>query len=107
MACGDVAGAPGMFTHDTGDRAQAGVGHERAMALADETDLGATDLFPERALDERLPPQTLSDARGQAELAQIERALELSGGRLGEAAERLGISRTTLWKRRKRLGGET
>ena len=80
---------------------------ERAMALADETDLGATDLFPERALDERLPPQTLSDARGQAELAQIERALELSGGRLGEAAERLGISRTTLWKRRKRLGGET
>ncbi|GLS16237.1 sigma-54-dependent transcriptional regulator [Hydrogenophaga electricum] len=79
---------------------------ERAVALCDTPVLDAGDLFPERALD---PPDvagdTLANAREQAELAQIERALELSGGRLTEAAQRLGVSRTTLWKRRKRLGG--
>ncbi len=80
---------------------------ERAVALTDESTLDVAALFPERSLDEPLPAQTLSDARGQAELAQIERALELSGGRLAEAAQRLGVSRTTLWKRRKRLGGDS
>jgi DNA-binding NtrC family response regulator len=77
---------------------------ERAVALADEPVLDAAALFPEMTLD-RLPLRdgSLADAREQAELASIERALELSGGRLGEAARRLGISRTTLWKRRKSL----
>ena len=78
---------------------------ERAVALADGPVLSAPALFPEMTLD-RLPVRdgSLADAREQAELASIERALELSGGRLGEAARRLGISRTTLWKRRKSLG---
>lgn len=78
---------------------------ERALALCDAPALAAADLFPEKLLDE--PPQgaTLADARAQAELAQIERAMALSGGRLADAAERLGVSRTTLWKRRKKLGG--
>jgi DNA-binding NtrC family response regulator len=79
---------------------------ERAMALSDGQALGAADLFPERALDETGPADTLADARERAELVQIERALEQSGGRLAEAALRLGISRTTLWKRRKKLLGE-
>jgi DNA-binding NtrC family response regulator len=79
---------------------------ERAMALSDGQVLGAADLFPERALDEPGPATTLADARERAELAQIERALEQSGGRLAEAAQRLGISRTTLWKRRKKLLGD-
>ncbi len=79
---------------------------ERAMALSEGEALGAADLFPERTLDEPAVPATLADAREQAELAQIERALELSGGRLAEAAQRLGVSRTTLWKRRKKLLGE-
>ncbi len=77
---------------------------ERAVALADEPVLDAAALFPETMLDKPLAAEgSLADAREQAELAQIERALELSGGRLGEAAQRLGISRTTLWKRRKGL----
>ncbi len=77
---------------------------ERAVALADVKVLGSTDIFPERALDE---PQahTLASARERAELAQIERALEASGGRIGAAAQELGISRTTLWKRRRQLRG--
>ena len=80
---------------------------ERAMALSEGPVLGAADLFPERALDEPGPAATLADARERAELAQIERALEQSGGRLAEAAASLGVSRTTLWKRRKKLrGGE-
>lgn len=79
---------------------------ERALALAEGDRLGSADLFPERTLDEPPRPATLANAREQAELAQIERALELSGGRLAEAAQRLGVSRTTLWKRRKKLLGD-
>lgn len=77
---------------------------ERAVALSEDPVLGAPALFPEMTLD-TLPARdgSLASAREQAELASIERALELSGGRLGEAAKRLGISRTTLWKRRKAL----
>ena len=76
---------------------------ERATALADGDSLAVGDLFPERRLDTP-EPSTLADAREQAELAQIERALALSGGRVSEAAQRLGISRTTLWKRRRQAG---
>ena len=63
--------------------------------------IGVADLFPEERLDVPMPA-TLADAREQAELEQIERALALSGGRVSEAARRLGISRTTLWKRRRK-----
>ncbi len=74
---------------------------ERAAALTDSEIIGATDLFPEQRLD--LPAaDTLASARDRAELDQIERAMTLSGGRVSEAARHLGISRTTLWKRRKR-----
>ncbi len=77
---------------------------ERAVALADQPLLDAAALFPEMTLDKPMATVgSLADAREHAELAQIERALELSGGRLGETAQRLGISRTTLWKRRKDL----
>ncbi len=76
---------------------------ERAMVLSDADVLSAADLFPERALDQPASPDTLTDARALADLMQIKRALELSGGRVGEAAKQLGISRTTLWKRRKSL----
>lgn len=77
---------------------------ERAVALTDTNTLDVTDLFPEKRLDVSAP-QTLTDARLQAELQQIEAALAQSGGRIGEAAKRLGISRTTLWKRRKQQRG--
>jgi len=78
---------------------------ERAVALTDAAVLSVNDLFPERTLDEPLTETTLAEARAQAELAHIERALELSGGRIADAAQQLGVSRTTLWKRRKKLGG--
>lgn len=71
---------------------------ERALALTDSETIDALDLFPEKRLD-AASPRTLTDARLQAELNYIERVLAQSGGRVGEAAKRLGISRTTLWKR--------
>ncbi|NJL07678.1 MAG: sigma-54-dependent Fis family transcriptional regulator, partial [Methylacidiphilales bacterium] len=42
-------------------------------------------------------------ARDAAERREIERALRDSGGQVGEAAKRLGIARTTLWERMRRL----
>ena len=74
---------------------------ERAVALADSESLGDTDLFPEQRLDQPQPP-SLAGARERADLDQIERAMALAGGRVTEAARHLGISRTTLWKLRKK-----
>lgn len=73
---------------------------ERGVALTDSNMLDVLDLFPENRLDPSTP-HSLTDARLQAELQYIENVLTQSGGRVGEAAKRLGISRTTLWKRRK------
>jgi transcriptional regulator of acetoin/glycerol metabolism len=75
---------------------------ERASVLARADVLEPSDLFPETILDD-LPPETLADARKQAVAEQIQRALALSQGRVGEAAKRLGISRTTLWKRKSQV----
>jgi DNA-binding NtrC family response regulator len=47
---------------------------------------------------------SLRAARGDAERLQIERALMETAGRIGEAARRLDVSRTTLWNRMKALG---
>jgi DNA-binding NtrC family response regulator len=49
---------------------------------------------------------SLRAARGDAERLQIERALIDTAGRIGEAAKRLGVSRTTLWNRMNALGIE-
>ncbi|HWK97067.1 MAG TPA: sigma-54 dependent transcriptional regulator [Pseudolabrys sp.] len=74
---------------------------ERAIVLARSGEVNHSDLFPEQRL-ERSQPATLSVARQQAERDEIEQALAISGGRVAEAAKRLGISRTTLWKKRMR-----
>jgi DNA-binding NtrC family response regulator len=74
---------------------------ERAVALADSPELAAADFFPESRLDQP-QPASLADARVRAELEQIERVMTLAGGRVSEAARQLGISRTTLWKLRKK-----
>jgi DNA-binding NtrC family response regulator len=54
---------------------------------------------------------TLAEAREAAERRQIERALEHTDGRVAKAAELLGVSRTTLWEKMRRIGltpaGET
>jgi DNA-binding NtrC family response regulator len=51
-------------------------------------------------------PPSLKAARGDAEKLQIERTLIETGGRVGDAAKRLRVSRTTLWSRMKALGLE-
>lgn len=50
------------------------------------------------------PAADLKSARGEAERAVIERTLFETGGRIGAAAERMKVSRTTLWARMKALG---
>ncbi|PWC28114.1 sigma-54-dependent transcriptional regulator [Teichococcus aestuarii] len=76
---------------------------ERAMVLAEGPRLEPADLFPERQAQEA-PPLSLAEARDAAEREHIRRVLARSGSRVGDAAQLLGISRTTLWERMKRLG---
>jgi DNA-binding NtrC family response regulator len=67
------------------------------------------DLFAETAEKPAdAPLASLEEARMAAERRHIERALELTGREIGQAARLLGISRTTLWEkmRRLRIGGE-
>ena len=72
----------------------------QACTLAEGSLLAARDFFPERT-DMVSTEPSLSRARATAEREEIERVLAECGGRVGEAAKRLGISRTTLWKRRR------
>lgn len=72
---------------------------ERARLMAEQDLLGPADLFPEMRLSE-LPRPNLARARLDADADQIAKALAQTNGNLGEAAKLLGISRTTLWKRR-------
>ena len=80
---------------------------ERAVALAAGERIMPWDMFPDMASDY---PETgadgfakLADVRARAERRQIEKALAETGGGVSEAAELLGISRTTLWEKMKRL----
>ncbi len=75
---------------------------ERAALLAPGDALTPADLFPGRT--ETPAPRTLAEARDAAERAHIQRVLSHCGGRMADAARALGISRTTLWERAKRLG---
>ena len=79
---------------------------ERAANLTQTEWIMPSDLFP----DARLPVQsvehafaTLSEARDDAERRQIARALKATRGQIQEAAELLGVSRTTLWDKMRRL----
>jgi DNA-binding NtrC family response regulator len=80
---------------------------ERAVALTLGEWIMPADLFPElrdkvvEGASDLLPLATVRDA---AERRQIERALKGSSGQIGEAAVRLGISRTTMWEKMKRHG---
>jgi len=79
---------------------------ERAVALALGPWLMPGDFFPEA------PPtmgngdalQSLEEARMTAERQHIRRALRQTGGEIGQAARLLGVSRTTLWEKMRRLG---
>lgn len=77
---------------------------ERATVFSEADVLKPHDIFHERNL-ESTAPASLEEARRHAETDQIDRALALANGRIGEAAKLLGISRTTLWKRMSRRDG--
>ncbi|NGM20104.1 sigma-54-dependent Fis family transcriptional regulator [Roseomonas stagni] len=86
---------------------------ERAVLLGDATAIAAADLFPEGQApatpDAASPPPSaeslsLAEARDAAEREHIRRVVARCGGRIGDAANALGIARTTLWERMRRLG---
>jgi DNA-binding NtrC family response regulator len=79
---------------------------ERAVAIGQSSWIGPDALFPEQAADlvgpENLLP-TLCEARAAAERRHIRTALELAGGKIEEAARTLGISRSTLFDKMRKL----
>ncbi len=74
---------------------------ERAALLAEGPAIAPHDLFAEKAAPS--PAVTLAEARDAAERAHIRRVLARCGGRVGDAARMLDVSRTTLWERMRRL----
>jgi len=72
----------------------------QACTLAEHSVLEINDIFPEAAQQQQIKP-SLSQTRADAEQEEIERVIAECGGRIGEAAKKLGISRTTLWKKRR------
>jgi two-component system, NtrC family, response regulator HydG len=78
---------------------------ERAIALAAGELLMPADLFPPRRGGQaETSTGPLADIRDAAERRAIEGALRDTAGQVQEAARLLGISRTTLWEKMKRLG---
>lgn len=80
---------------------------ERAVALAVGPWLMPSDLFPEKRLPEVPVPEriaSLEEARDEAERLHIMRVLALTENEMGQSAKLLGISRTTLWEKMRRLG---
>jgi DNA-binding NtrC family response regulator len=80
---------------------------ERAVSMTgDVPQLTAQVIFPERILHaeptERVA--SLAEARHRAERLHIEEAIRQTGGEIGKTASLLGISRTTLWDKMRRLG---
>jgi two-component system, NtrC family, response regulator AtoC len=83
---------------------------DRAIAMGDGGVLSEAALFPEGPLpadtDLDGAPDvnaTLSDVRDAAERAHIKAALARAKGSSKDAADSLGISRTTLWEKMRRL----
>ncbi len=80
---------------------------ERGVALSGGDWLMPGDLFPEvgaPAEEEGRDIATLSEVRDAAERRQILRALQATGKQVMKAADLLGVSRTTLWEKMRRLG---
>ena len=79
---------------------------ERAVALAEGAWVAPGDLFPDHraALDEGPAVSTLAEARDAAERRAIAAALEACEGDVAMAAERLKVSRSTMFEKVRRLG---
>ncbi|MCG8423237.1 MAG: sigma 54-interacting transcriptional regulator [Proteobacteria bacterium] len=73
---------------------------EYAFAIGVEPVISLADLTPELRGE---PPSDEPASPGMAERQRIERALHESGGRKSLAAERLGMSRSTLWRKMREL----
>jgi transcriptional regulator with PAS, ATPase and Fis domain len=72
---------------------------EYAFAVGRGPELLSSELPPELHDDEPAAPLAIDD-----EAAQIRRALAAVDGHVGKAAALLGVSRPTLWRKRKKLG---
>lgn len=81
---------------------------EEQARLGQGSVLSLQDLFAERSRsDEEASGQglpSLEDFVSQAERSYLHSVLELMGGRIGNAAAALGISRKTLWEKMRRHG---
>lgn len=79
---------------------------ERAIALAHTPWIGVEQLFPPSMPDrsvQETAPATLAEARAFAERQTIKAALDRAAGRIDDAAKSLGISRSTLFEKMKKL----
>ncbi|SMH61475.1 sigma-54-dependent transcriptional regulator [Azospirillum agricola] len=81
---------------------------ERAVALADGAWIGADALFPGEAETEAgsgpVPWPPLAAVRDAVEREHIAATLRQSEGQMARAADLLGVGRTTLWEKMRRLG---
>lgn len=79
---------------------------ERAAILAAGPSLEPADLFPGEAPAPAASAEeaSLAEVRDAAEREHIRRVLVRCGGRVQDAARALGIARTTLWEKMRRLG---
>ena len=79
---------------------------ERAVALSLGQWVMPGDMFPEAGLSagsSEMQMGSLEDVRSDAEKRHILRALAVTRGEVGAASRLLGIGRTTLWEKMKRL----
>jgi DNA-binding NtrC family response regulator len=78
---------------------------ERAVALSDNELIHPGDLFPERTsrTSGGQPPVSLQHSRDSAERRAIQAALAATGGDVTLAAQRLDISRSTLFEKIRKL----
>jgi DNA-binding NtrC family response regulator len=79
---------------------------ERAVALSDAPGIGVEALFPLEAtklIGARSSFRTLAEIRYRAEQRHIRAGLTRAGGRVEEAAKLLGVSRSTLFEKMRKL----
>jgi len=81
---------------------------ERAVALSTGAWLGVGDLFPEQGVRDSFGDAHdwphLTAVRDESERSYILATLQRADGQLGKAADLLGVGRTTLWEKMRRLG---
>jgi DNA-binding NtrC family response regulator len=78
---------------------------ERAVALSQVPRIGADALFPSEAIEAEGDRQaTLAEVRDQAERRHIRAVLAHVGNSIEETAKRLGVSRSTLFDKMRKLG---